>query len=70
MDLVPYCKPTVSDRKAEEKEKENEKTKEKKKETLCTRTFNQLSVFERKGGTHLSVKERKMKKGDPLYTDI
>ena len=36
MDLVPYCKPTVSDR----KEKENEKTKEKKKETLCTRTFN------------------------------
>jgi len=27
MDLVPYCKPTVSDRKEEEKEKEKEKKK-------------------------------------------
>jgi len=34
MDLVPYCKPTVSDRKEEEKEKEKEKEKKKKRPFL------------------------------------
>ena len=46
------------------------KDRKRKNEILCTRTFNELSVYERKGGTHLSVKERKKTKGDPLYTDI
>jgi len=36
------------------------KDRKRKNQILCTRTFNELSVYERKGGTHF-VSERKEK---------